>query len=82
MSNEHNNAAEADAATSKLQKEVWAQLYERQGVLSIGRALYEFGRRITYRVDIEAAFADLSENDQERVRDTLTKLRNGGGADA
>lgn len=58
------------------------QMEKREGILATGRGLQEFGRRIVYRREIDGAFADLSEKDQERVRAALTQLEKGGDTDA
>lgn len=49
-------------------------LNEREYMHRIGLALQELGRRVSYRLDLQEAFADLKESDQDRVRIALSSL--------
>ena len=57
-------------------------LKKREDIHKIGLALQELGRRVVYRVDVNAGFADLNEEDQERARAALAQVGKVGYTDA
>lgn len=75
MSNEEN-------ITANHLHDLINDLKEREDIHKTGLALQELGRRVVYRVDVNAGFADLNEEDQERARAALAQVGKVGYTDA
>ena len=73
---------EFETAVNKEVNDFLNFMKKREEILAVGRAIEELGRRVVYRVDMNAASADLNEEDQERVRAARTQVGKVGDTDA